>query len=47
MQRANLARVQARLGVDEYENPNLADTPARLAEHGFVFKGGRSDLTKG
>jgi len=39
MQRANLAKVNARLGVDDFANPNMADTPAHLAEHGFVFKG--------
>lgn len=35
-QRANLARVNARLGVDDYTNPNMADTPEHLAEHGFM-----------
>lgn len=35
LQRANLARVNARLGVDDYVNPNMADTPAHLVEHGF------------
>lgn len=39
-QRANLARVQARLGVDDFENPNMADTPGHLAEHGMLFKRG-------
>ncbi len=36
LQRANLARVNARLGVDDYTNPNMADTQAHLVEHGFV-----------
>ena len=37
-QRASLAKVQAKLGVDEFSNSNMADTSAHLAEHGFVFK---------
>lgn len=32
---ANLARVNAQLGVDDYVNPNMADTDAHLVEHGF------------
>ena len=36
-QRENLARVNARLGIDDYVNPNMADTQAHLAEHGFVL----------
>lgn len=36
LQRANLARVNARLGIDDYVNPNMADTPEHLAEHGFM-----------
>jgi len=35
-QRANLALVNARLGVDDYVNPNMADTPEHLVEHGFA-----------
>lgn len=35
--RANLARVNARLGVDDYTNPNMADTPGHLIEHGFAL----------
>lgn len=46
-QRARLAVVQARLGVDEFANPNMADTPDHLAEHGFVFEGNRPNLIKG
>lgn len=34
-QRENLARVNAALGVDDYTNPNMADTPGHLVEHGF------------
>ncbi len=35
-QRANLALVNERLGVDDYTNPNMADTPEHLVEHGFT-----------
>lgn len=45
-QRANLAIVQARLGVGEFENPNMADTPDHLAEHDLIFKRSGSDPTK-
>lgn len=38
--RANLARVNARLGVDDYTNPNMADTDAHLIEHGFALSRG-------
>lgn len=39
-QRANLALVQTRLGVDDFENPNMADTPGHLVEHDMLFKRG-------
>lgn len=35
-QRARLACVQQRCGVDDFINPNMADTPCHLAEHGFA-----------
>lgn len=36
-QLANLARVDDRLGVDHYVNPNTVDTAVHLVEHGFRF----------
>lgn len=35
-QLANLARIDARLGVDHYVNPNTVDTAVHLVEHGFA-----------
>ena len=37
-QRERLRRVQERLEEGDGVNPNLADTPAHAAEHGFTFK---------
>lgn len=40
-QRARLQLVNDRLEGDGEVNPNLADTPERLAEHGFKWLNGR------
>lgn len=37
-QRERLHRVQERIEEFDDINPNLADTPERAAEHGFVWK---------
>lgn len=36
VQQERLARVRERGGDDEYINPNMADTPCHLAEHGLA-----------
>ena len=35
-QRENLAKVNARLGVDDFTNPNMADRGYALVEHGLA-----------